>query len=358
MSKRGTRTRAGSFLGAVVAVLALAACGSTSGGSGAGGSGNVHTVLQQTFSNGHRIQSGVVAFTVTIDPSGSTTLTTPVSLSLSGPFQSRGSHQIPASNFTLDMSALGHHGTLGVISTGTHGYVTLDGSAYRLPQSSFQSLESRLAGSGSSASGPGLAALGLDPRHWLKTPVIAGSQPVDGTPTTHISAGVDVAALLTDLDAYLARTAKGATGTSQVPSSIPPATRQKIVASVQHPTIDIWTGARDRILRRMSLALTVPVTGNTSTQLGGLRSAAMGLVVQYSHLNQPQTVVAPTHVLPYSQFQSKLQSALQGLSGLTGGVTGGTGASPATVTKYSKCIQAAGQDVARMQRCSALLNQK
>ena len=51
----------------------------------------------------------------------------------SGPFESRGAGKLPKSNFNIGLSALGHHGQLGIVSTGATGYVTLDGNAYRLP---------------------------------------------------------------------------------------------------------------------------------------------------------------------------------------------------------------------------------
>ena len=72
------------------------------------------------------------------------------------------------------------------------------------------------------------------------------------------------------------------------------------------------------MLRRLTFALTVPVSGQTSTQLGGMRSADIGLSMQYGDLNQPQTIAAPTTVRPYSEFTSKVQSFVQSLQGSLG----------------------------------------
>jgi hypothetical protein len=96
--------------------------------------------------------------------------------------------------------------------------------------------------------------------------------------------------------------------------------------------------------------------------------------MQYADLNQPQTITAPSTLLPYSQFQAKLRALLQGIqsgiggalsggAGSTGGATGttsGSGASGATATgpnyqAYSRCIQAAHGDTAKMQNCAPLL---
>lgn len=347
---------------AVLAALALAACGGSA--SGGGSSGNAQNLLRQTFSGSHTIHSGVLSFALGVDPSGSSTFTTPVGLRLSGPFQSRGEGKLPESNFTITISGLGRKGSLGVVSTGTHGYVTLDGTAYQLPAADFQRLESSLPGAQSGSSGQSsLAGLGIDPLHWLTHPSVVGSQTVAGAQTTHIRAGVDVKALLADLSTFLSRTAKNA-GTTKIPSSIPSATRQKIAAEIKNATVDIWTGASDRTLRRLALHVTVPVSGQISTLFGGLRSAGVSLSLQYSSLNQPQTISAPSSAQPYSQLTAKLRgiaSALEG--GLGGGGTGSgssgggaTGGSAANVSKYSRCIEKAGQDVLKMQKCASLLN--
>ena len=95
----------------------------------------------------------------------------------------------------------------------------------------------------------------------------------------------------------------------------------------------------------------------------------IGLTLQYSDLNQPQTIKAPTNVKPFSQFQAKLSSFVQALSGADGrrrhrqqrcaapaGGTTTTGSASAGVSRYSQCIQTAGGDVAKMQKCASLLN--
>lgn len=355
---RPSRLRMALVFSAILGALLIAACGS-SGGGDPSSSGNATTLLRQTFSGGHSVKSGVLAFDLSIDPSGSSTLTTPIVLSLSGPFQSRGSGKLPESDFTVAISALGKHGALGVVSTGTSGYVTLQGTAYQLPQADFQRLESSFSSVGT-GSGSGLGGLGIDPQHWLQSPKVVGSATVGGAQTTQIQAGVNVTALLGDLNTFLAKTAK-TSGSSKIPTAIPAATQEKIAAAIRDARVDVWTGASDHTLRRLTLSLDVPVSGETSTELGGVTSAAMGLTLQYSDLNQTQTISAPSKVAPYSQFAGKLRSALGGVEGSVGSSSGtssggtSSGASSADVDKYSLCIQQAGQDVAKMQKCASLL---
>jgi hypothetical protein len=367
-TSRAPWLRRGLLMGAVAAALAIAACGSSSS-TGSASSGSAQSLLKQTFSGGHPVKSGVLGFAITLNPSGSSTITTPVSLSLGGPFQSRGTGKLPASNFTIGINALGRKGALGVISTGTAGYVTLSGNAYQLPQQEFQRLESSfssVASTGQSKSG--LSAFGINPLRWLDSPSIVGSDTVAGAATTHIRAGVNVNALLSDLNTLLSKAASSSQ--TKIPTSISPATEQKIAAAIKNATVDVWTGKSDKTLRKLSLSLTLPVSGQASTLFGGLRSAGIGITLSYANLNQTQTISAPGNVKPYSQFSAKIQSLVAGLRGSVGsGLSGGTGtsggssgqsagggAAASKIQKYSQCITSAGQDVLKMQKCAALLN--
>lgn len=358
--------RFGPVIAAIVAVLALAACGSSS--SSGGSSGDAQSLLKQTFSKGHVVRSGVLGFNLSVKPNGSSTFSTPVTLSLSGPFQSRGAGKLPQSDFTIAISALGHHGQLGVISTGTAGYISLQGATYQLPQADFQKLQQSFSSTGASGSSTGLSQLGIDPMHWLTKPAVVGTETVGGAETTHIRAGVDVNALISDLDTFLAKTAKNTNAASSgVPTQIPQATRQKIAAAVKNATVDVWTGKSDKTLRKLALTLSVPVTGKASTELGGMTSAGIGLTFQYSKLNQTQSIPAPSNVRPYSQFTAKLQSIGQQLESTLGAGLGSTssggsassttpGTGSSNVSKYSQCIQKANGDVTKMQKCASLLN--
>ena len=238
----------------------------------------------------------------------------------------------------MSASALGHNVAVGVISTGTAGYVTLQGSSYQLPAASFQKLESSFGqlstSQGTNSGSSALAKLGIHPMDWLTNPTLVGTENVGGAQTDHIHAGVNVNALLNDLSTAITKSsslglAGGTAAAKALSSGIPAADRSKIAAEVKNPSVDIWTGTSDHTIRRLTITLTVPVTGKTSSQLGGVTSADIGLTIQYSDLNQPQTIKAPTNVKPFSQFQTKLDSfvqSLQGLTGATGSSSGSGGA--------------------------------
>jgi hypothetical protein len=380
---RGLRVIGGLLL-AATATIALSACGSR-------GSSDATSLLKQTFSGSHTVNSGNLSFNLTLNPAGSKTLRGPITLSFGGPFQSLGKGKLPASNFNISVSALGHTGSLGILSTGANGYVTLKGISYQLPAATFQKLESsfaQVASTSGTSSGTGaLSKLGIDPLRWLVKPSVVGSENVGGVDTTHIRAGVNVGALLKDLNTFLQKASSlGVSGASKIPSGISAATRSQIANEVQNPIFDVWTGNSDKTVRKFALNLTLPASGQISTLLGGLRSAHLGLSLQYAGLNQPQTIHAPATVRPFSEFTSKLHAFLATLEGslgssLSGSSTGGTGSSTggtgsstgatgsstgatgpigigANVQRYSQCVQAAGQDVLKLQQCASLLNGK
>ncbi|HET9105185.1 MAG TPA: hypothetical protein VFN55_17680 [Solirubrobacteraceae bacterium] len=350
---------------ALVLAIAVGACGSSANSTSGSGSAGAQALLTDTFSGSHAIKSGVLGFNLSVNPSGSSSIKGPITLSLTGPFQSRGAGKLPLSNLSIDINALGHHGQLGLVSTGSAGYITLKGAAYQLPSAEFEKLASSFTGGAGGSTG-GLAKFGIKPLHWLTAPTIVGSDSVAGAPTTHIRAKLNVSALLSDVSTFLGKAAaSGATGTAALPTSLSPATRQRIAAEIRNPTVDIWTGATDKTLRKLAVGLTIPVSGSASTLLGGLTSATIQFALQYSQLNQPQSVATPTNVKPFSEFQQQVQGivgTIEGLGGASGSSGAGTstsgsagGANPAGVQKYSQCIQRAGGDVTKMQKCAPLL---
>ena len=142
----------------------------------------------------------------------------------------------------------------------------------------------------------------------------------------------------------------------------------------------MWTGNSDKTVRRLTIRLTLPVSGAISVLLGGVSSAQVTIDLQYTDLNQPQSITAPTSVQPFSDFQAKAGSLLAPIeSALLGGLTLGasTSASPGGVTipipgasgatgsgsaagvqSYGQCITTADNDTAKMQKCASLLNSK
>jgi hypothetical protein len=352
--------------GGSTAASGASGASSTAGASGtATGSSSPTALLKQAFSSAQSVKSGKVNVQVVIKPTGSSLITTPITVGISGPYQQGQKGQTPQSDIDISFSGLGKHANFGIITTKDAGYITLQGAAYKLPAADFKQIAKGIASGSSTGGVPGLSALGIDPTKWLKSPQLVGTQEIDGTETDHLSSTLDIPHVLSDVNTLMSKESSKL----HLPTAtdhISPATAAKIAAAIKNPTIDMWIGKSDKILRRLQFGATVPVSGQTSTQLGGLTSATFTVSVDISDVNQPQTIAAPTNVQSYQALQSKLQSVLAGLGGLgsslgstsSGGSTSPSAPSGSTkqLNQYTKCLNKAGGDVTKMQKCQSLLN--
>ena len=137
--------------------------------------GTAQNLLKQTFSGSHTVKSGVLSLTSDADR-GRAPRCGPISLSLNGPFQSRGNGQ--ASRVGLHdrsrSTATASHGQLGLISTGTTGYVTLDGHRVYQPPRRTSTSSPRASRAPARAGGRRAGKLGIHPLHWLTNPPVVG----------------------------------------------------------------------------------------------------------------------------------------------------------------------------------------
>jgi hypothetical protein len=359
------RARAIVALLALAAVsLVLAACGgsdggnSDSGGSG-GGSEDAATLLRQTFTGTHEIRSGKADIDLRVDVKGDPTVRGPITANISGPFQSAGDDELPQFDMALDASAQGQGFKAGLTSTSERLFVNFGGTSYEVPAELLNELKasyrrSQREGSSNSMS---LGSLGLDPLSWLEDPTVEGTETIDGVETDHISSDVDVSALLDDVDKILARVSdQGLPTGQQVPSRIPDKDRAQIEDAVKSADIDVWSGAEDHTLRKLTLALSVDIP-RESTSLDVL------LAIELTDLNQSQSIKAPATSRPLDELLGQLQGflggAFGGARGLGGSGSSGSsgGASSQQLQAYSDCIQRAGSDVDEAQKCAALLTQ-
>ena len=352
------RIRAIVALLALAAVaLVLAACGGSDGegGSSGGSSGDAETLLRQTFTGTHDIRSGNADIQLRVDVSGEPSIRGPITASISGPFQSAGKGELPQFDMALDAHAQGQGFRAGLTSTSDQLFVNFGGTSYRAPAELLDQLKdsyrrSQREGSSNQMS---LRSLGLDPSSWLEDPTVEGTETIGGVETDHISSGVDVNALLDDVDKILARLRDqgGLPTGQQLPSRIPADDRQQIEDAIQSAEIDVWSGQDDHTLRKLTLALSVDVPRESA-------SLDIALSIELTDLNQPQTIEAPATSRPLDELIGQLQGFLGGALGggaLGGGSGSSGGASSQQLQEYSDCVQQAGSDVQEAQKCADLL---
>lgn len=345
---------------AIVALLALAALalvlaacgGGDNGGGSGGGSGDAETLLRQTFTGTHDIRSGKADIDLRVDVSGDPSIRGPVTVKISGPFQSVGTDKLPKFDMALEANAQGQGFKAGLTSTSDQLFVNFGGTSYAAPPELMARLEDSYRRSQQQGSSNRMS-LGLDPLSWLQDPTVEGTETIGGAETDHISSGVDVGALLDDLDSLLARGVPGLPTGQQIPRRIPDGDRQQIEDAVKNAEVDVWSGKDDHTLRKLTLALDVDVPRG-STKLGILLS------IELTDLNQPQTIEAPATSRPLSELLGQLQGFLGGALGgsaLGGGSGSSGGASSEQLQAYSDCVQRAGSNVQEAQKCADLLTQ-
>jgi hypothetical protein len=363
---------------ALLAALTLgaAACGGGSDKSSGSGS-DATTLLKDTFGANHPIRSGRVDANLDVDLKGLAQLTQPLSLHLSGPFQSNGGKTLPDFAFDLDLQGGDKPITVGAVFAGGGGYLTIEGQAFDLGADLYKTFktgyEKAKASSSAKSDSDGqasLSALGISPLRWLKDPKNVGTEDIAGTQTVHLASGVDVAKLLEDVSTLLGK-AKGvtsaggaATGTA-VPTSLTAQQRDVITKSITSAKVDVWTGSKDHTLRKVAVNVQVDVPQALRAQAGNLQTGHVIFQVTIAQLNQAQKVVKPADVRPISE----LRSALSDLGLLGSSTTPSTTTTPDTTATpatppaaddpqaaYAQCIANAGEDLAKVQDCAQYLS--
>ncbi len=359
---------------ALASVAGLAACGGSNNES-------AQQLLKDTFGPNHPVKSGKLSVGLNLDAQGLQGLKGPVELRLSGPFASQGQGKLPKFDFNLALGTGGSSFTAGAVSTGDKGFLKVQGQTYAVTGQLFtqfkQGYEQASKSSGSKAKGPSFASLGINPLDWLRNPRKAGTETVGGAATTHVAASIDVPRFIEDLNQLLGKTGSLGQG-AKLPSSLTAQQRKDIEASIKSATLDVWTGKDDKTLRRLKVTLGFDVPQSARKRAGGLQKGSATFDVTIADLNASQTISAPSNAKPLSE----LTSALGGIagSGSSGGSSGaGSGSSgagsgsagggstttvPAPPTaaggssqKYLDCLQKAGSDVSKIQKCAELLAQ-
>jgi hypothetical protein len=348
---------------ALVAVL-VAACG-----GGGGSSDDAKTTIDNAFS--HSIQSANVTLQFNAKVNGVAQLQQPVSLKLSGPYQSNGKGKLPSLKWQASFSGGGQSITGGVTSTGDNAFVNFQGSDYEVGKDQVAQINQQLATQ--TGQKKTLADFGIDPKNWVTDAQDKGDENVNGTDTTHVQAGVDVSKMLTDLNKTIGQ-AGGAMGAS-APAQLTPQQIDQVKQVVKSPKIDVYVGKDDDTLRRLNVSIDFSIPEAQRSQFQGAEGGNITFSLDLADVGKQQTITAPANPKPISELQSALGglgggglggsgssgsgSSPPGSSGSGSSGSGGSGSSGANaqkLQKYSKCLQQADpSDSAAIQKCSELL---
>jgi hypothetical protein len=334
----------------VLTGVLAAGCGGGSGDA-ASASTDVDQLLKDTFSGGRSIKSGKVNLALRIDAKGgSSSAQGPISISLTGPFESQGKGKLPKLDLDAKVEGAGQNISAGVVSTGDKGFVKFQGASYAVTDAIFAEFKKGYEQAQSQADkqkGQSLATLGIDPRRWLSNPKNEGEAKVGDTDTIRITGDVNVDKLLDDVNTALEKTRSlGVQGAQNLPEKLTPQQKQQAADAIKSLGVEIYTGKDDRILRRMVVDLTADAQG---------QSADVTLDLQLTDVNEDQTIDAPSGAKPFDQLLSQLGGLTGAPSSSSGSGSASGSASSQNLEKYSKCIEDAGSDASKAQKCADLL---
>jgi hypothetical protein len=333
------------------------ACGGD--GDDASSSTDVNQLLEETFAGGKQIDSGKVDLAVRLEAQGGSS-EAPVSLDLSGPFQSEGQGRLPRFKLDLSFQGGGQSISAGATSTGDQGFVAFQGTDYEVSGPVFQQFKAayeQAQKQGQQQQGQSLATLGIDPRKWLTNPKNAGEAEVGDTETIKITGGVDVTKLLDDVNAALERLRSlGVEGSEDLPERLTDEQMRQVQEAVRNLSVEIYTGKEDKILRRLVVALDLQAP--EGSDVGGTSSANVRLDLQLLDVNEDQEIEAPENARPFEELAQSLGGLGFGGAGGSGSGSGSGsgGADPQNLEEFSRCVQEAGNDTEKQRECSQLLN--
>ncbi len=323
---------------ALLSTALLGACGgSDDAGAGSAQPAAPQALLEKTFrASSTEIDRARLVANVRLDPEGLLKLGGPLAFQLAGPFAAPAGDAPSRFDFDVLATLGGQTFKGGAISTGTKRFLRLDDRAFTLGED---------GGGTPKASRHGLDVLGIDPVRWVRNVREAGSARVAGVQTTHLAGDVDAKRLLADVGALLDKAGDGSG------SLLSPELLDEIAGAVKSAKVDVWTGADDSILRRLSVAVRFAFKAAQSP-IVGLDGGRISLRVLLDDVNgAPVKVTAPATAQPLTDVTGEggLGAVLGGLgAGLTGGIGGGA-------IELVGCVTGAGGSSADLVRCISRL---
>jgi hypothetical protein len=331
-------------------LLGVAACGS----DGGGGDEDASAVINQTFSSKKDVNSGKLDMNVSAQLEGTgaaAQLDEPVSIKLAGPFQSRGEDALPEVDLDLSVSGGGQTFTAGALTTGDSAFISYQGTDYQVPDDQFRRYKRQIerdAKRDNKSNNFTFAQLGINPRTWIKDPKNEGTEDVGGAKTIHVSADVDVAAFVDDLDNVLQRASSLGVQNQQLPKKLTQKQKDQIEKSIQDVRFDLWTGEEDKILRRIEVEFGFEVPKDLRSDTQGVERGKVEMALEIADVNKEQTITEPKDARPLSELQSTLGvGSLGGLGGSSGGggPSGGSSGSGSSGSGSSGGGAAGGSDL-------------
>jgi len=373
-SSRALSHLSSAALFAVLAALAAVLISGCGGGVEDQGE-DVTAVLDRALSRS--IDSADLAFDAELEIEGLDGFDGPIRLQAEGPFTAGEGAKLPAFDLDIDVRVqdAGQSVTGGLLSTGRRGFVEFGGEYYEQPQEDVARANEQLEQRESSGqAGSSLRALGLDPGSWVLDGRSEGNEEIAGVVTRHVSARLNVRAMLFDLNGLVQRSQDTVGGV--IPGTPQPLSSEELdqIAGVAgDPRFDVYVGEQDGLVRRISGNLELVVPQEDRAAIGGIEGGSVRFSIELADVNGDQRIDTPQGARPIADLAQQLDGLGALGSSLLGEnpeaapepgagteapaepVPGGTEA-PDALEGYGDCLdEAPPEDTAQLTRCAELL---
>ena len=287
-----TRWRPAVAIALVAAVGPLSACGSSR-------PDRAQALISQTFAGGTRIHSGRLRMSLEVGRVGSGAAKH-FSLEVRTAFQDNGAGA-PDLDAAISIDNYGEQVRTGLTLVGGRVFITAGGHEYRASAAIGQAFRAGLT----AGRGQGRGALALlgplveGARSWIAHPRLAGETSIGGVRVQRIEARVDLQKLLS------ATGSLNRTATAFLPAAL-------VTAHIKDVRVQIFVGAHDHLLRRLSGTATLVGLGEPSSSPPGETALRATASIEISQPGVAQRIMAPTHPGP----EAALERALRGFGGL------------------------------------------
>ncbi|HZC28379.1 MAG TPA: hypothetical protein VE269_01465 [Gaiellaceae bacterium] len=261
------------------AALALAAAVLACTAAGCGGSSaDARRELQQTLQRLGSIQSGDLTLRLIVTPSSGARGR--VGFAITGPFALR-PRGLPLLDVRYTQTTGTHQATARLVSDGNHAVAFVGGRRVALPAGALRQLSA-----GGHGTGGIVAPLGID--SWLTNPSRSSGGMVGGAETDRISGKLEVVDAANGLMRMLRQLGRAA-------PAITDRSAEQLRKAVRSSSVDVWTGTRDRLLRRLRVEaqLAFDVPAELKRAFGEIVGADVEFELGIANPNTPVHVTVP-----------------------------------------------------------------
>ena len=297
---------------ALVATLAVAPIAAGCGGDDGGGSSDdASALLEKAFST--QVDSGDLKLDLKAEIDGLAELNGPLSLSLSGPFKSEGTKDIPVLDWDVVAEGAGQTFDIGLTVTDDNAFVEYQGEAYEVGTELFNQFKEQYAAQQPEEQAT-LKSFGLDPATWLQDPEVEDGDDIGGDATQVVTGSVDVEKVVRDIysltksDAFRQQLESQGQTVPEIPE---PSDEdiQKIVDAVDELRLEVNVDEND-VARRLSISADFTVPEGTGD--GEIKGGSLSFGYTLEEVGIDPQIEGPANAKPLSELTQQFAPLLGG----------------------------------------------